>query len=297
MGDMGFGTRLGYRVVSLGLMSMFAATGCAASGPSKLTVATEANEALGQRLAQSMLTRVALPDGSSSTRRALTKWATEPPQTPGTNDLIDQSRLWLVPLSMDDAMSFLRSHVPASMRVTTGDGYFGGPSGVTARYQGIDPLSLRTGISSATLFETVAAIGGSRSELRLDAQVVWIPRAANAEQVPAGTRAVVITRTPGTSATPAGLRPVTVTITDPGQIASLASMFDSLTAIPTEQCVPPPAPTYTVAFAPSPTATPTLVATSDSCYNLTVTVDGRTEPTLRPTGAFTNTLDALTIHG
>lgn len=262
---------------------------------SRSNAPSQRNQLLGQRLADSLLADVQLPAGSSPTSRVLTKWAAKAPLTPGTDDLIDHSKLWLVPLSTVDTIAFFHAHPPARTRITTSDGYVGDPSGIEARYQGLEPVSLPAGIQSATIYETATTLTNGRSEVRVDAQVVWIPKEPAAERVPADTKAVIITRTPGTATTPAGLRPVTVTITAPGQIASLAQLFDSLSAVPTTECVPPPAPSYRVAFAASPTATPTLVATSDSCNNLAVALDGNQEPTLRPTGAFTSTLDTLTL--
>lgn len=164
-------------------VSVLVAASCASGGsPPKLATATERNQGVGQRLARSMLARVVPPEGSSPTNRVLSRWAARPPMTEGTSDLIDQSKLWLIPLGADDAMSFLRRHDPVGLRPT------GQSDGVTVTLQQLDLVLRPPGISSAALYETVAALSSSRSELRLDVQVVWIPQRPAIEEIPATPR-------------------------------------------------------------------------------------------------------------
>ena len=230
---------------------------------------SQPNRDLGQQLAASTLTQVSLPDGSSRTGRAFDQVLTYDPGHPGTDDLVQEHRFWLIPLSLDDTMSFLDSHMPTG---TKRGGY--GNVG-TADTQEFDLSTVPPGIYSASLTETVVSLSAHQSELRLDAQVVWVPTRSPIEHVGSDIKAATITRTPGMSTTPAGLQPTTVTVTDPQQLSTLAQIFNGLVAVPSLDCVGPPETTYRVAFSTAGNTKPTIVAQGGlggACGGFSVTV-------------------------
>ncbi|HET6915275.1 MAG TPA: hypothetical protein VFH56_04230 [Acidimicrobiales bacterium] len=196
-------------------------------------------------------------------------------------------------------MQFLSTHIPATVHQLARS------DSAPFSWAQFATNSVPAGIFSATLSEAVARVPDGRSEIRLDALVVWIPQRPSSEIVPTNVKVVTITRTPGSATTPAGLTSATVTLTDPQQIANLVQIFNSLSATPTVQCVPPPETSYRIAFAESTASKPILVASSGACYDLAVTVwtyptsgppRWTAEPDLRPNTTLTGLLDSLTLR-
>ena len=221
-------------------------------------------------LAESLLDAVILPDGSAVLAVTPTALA-NPPHSPAVPGLIDEARLWSVPGSPDGALAFERGHLPPSAPKSGQSGFFrGGPGGDGEFIGAADPRPV-PGVESAELLFTVTADGRGGADLRVDAQIVWLPGRSPGEQVTVADHSVIVTRItqPGGAAR-------TVTVTDPSAVVALGNLFNGLHTNDggVRFCPGANPPTYTLAFAPTPGAHPDLIASGPACASWQVSVAG-----------------------
>jgi hypothetical protein len=146
----------------------------------------------------------------------------QPFESAGTENLIDQARLWTAPGTVEQAMAYVKAHAQPRLVVSVVESSHGGNtpavSGVT-----LDPVAGYPSDAFAELsgIVTIVAYRGGVA-MRADAQAVWLPERTAAQQIPAGVTAVDVVVERGT-------RAVTVRRTLTGEAArSLARLVNGL---------------------------------------------------------------------
>jgi hypothetical protein len=135
--------------------------------------------------ARRMVALTQVPPGSQARDRSPVRALNYPPggtiscSTDPCPYAIDVPAWWTMPLSRDEAISWLQTHPPAGLYLN-GNGGTGGDTAVSWTYQAgpAPPYSL------AELSVAVASFGADKSVLRVDGQVLWVPPRTAAEQVP-----------------------------------------------------------------------------------------------------------------
>jgi hypothetical protein len=201
----------------------------------------------------------------------------------GSDDLVDISRFYWLPQSLNAASSFLQTHIPAGDTVSgTGSGAAG--QGGTDFYLLVSYALARppAGIDPSTMLLATLAVGPrGGTVVRADAEVVWYPPRTAAEYLdPAAFRSVAITATlvnmHGKARTVTKIfgRPV---------IDRLARVLNGL------RTLSPPGPmscpamtgsTFTLRLAPIAARVPATVVSRASCVGELITVAGKAQPVL-----------------
>jgi hypothetical protein len=150
----------------------------------------------------------------------------QPFESAGTQNLVDQGRLWTAPGTVAQATAYLKAHARPRLVVSTVESSHGGNapavSGVT--FDPVDGYS-SDAYSGLTGIVTVVAYRGGVA-VRADAQAAWLPERAAAEQIPADVTAVDVVVDRGT-------RAATVRRTLTGDAArSLARLVNALPTQP-----------------------------------------------------------------
>jgi hypothetical protein len=255
----------------------------AASGPATITRADAG------RLAQTLLARAVVPGGAHLLAgRAPSPVGQSPGWTAGSPSL-GRHRIWTVTEPVSTVYDLISRHVPTGM-TSAGTGQSGTSAGVSQEFVSYRPRQFPAGVNQAILTMTVAP-SGTGTLLRADVQVIWYPPRSAAEYVPAGMRAVTITASYASLAAP---RTVSKTFTSAALIGRLAAMLNGAYASPGgETNCPMERVSYKLAFAPSRTAAPYLVATVGGCGFVAVTVAGHQQPALQEPAALSPALSRL----
>jgi hypothetical protein len=126
---------------------------------------------------------------------------------------------------------------------------------------------------------------GSRTAIRVDAQVTWLPARPASERVPARAKAVTIVMDIGMNQ---GSKkpPRPVTITDPAKVSKLVALVNGLPlAMPGQpaNCPADFGDGLTLTFRASPQAPPLAVVTVElsGCQRVALTVGGKSQPGLQ----------------
>ncbi|HUY60470.1 MAG TPA: hypothetical protein VMW49_01210 [Candidatus Dormibacteraeota bacterium] len=141
----------------------------------------------GQLLAAAILPRSAVPLAQPpvpALRRSM--------QQPASDNLVQSTRFWRVPIPLGAFRAFARAHPPGGLQFFTG-GTLSGPGLPTTYDLGWDRTALPSGIGSLDLIYSFVRLGGSATGLRIDAQVVWRPQRTAATLVPTSDRYAVLT--------------------------------------------------------------------------------------------------------
>lgn len=244
--------------------------------------------ALAVTSARRLLGLLVLPAGS----RALAAWPGPPDlDQPGMSFggpgiFLDLDRLYRLPMTVTDAIAFLRAHVPRGTvsSSTTGSGSV---DGVTSTAIAVTQRRLPAGIQQIDLVDTLVPGLGSSSVLRADAQVVWYPPRPAAEYlIAARFRSVRITV--GAATVTGGQR----------LIRPLAEVLNSMHATPPlDWPCPSGMSGYELAFAPAVRGQLPVVVHSGSCNADLVSVGGRPQPLLYDTGRLTALVERLVRKG
>jgi hypothetical protein len=141
-------------------------------------------------------------------------------------DLVDDVTWWRVPGQPQAVLSWEKAHLPGRF-ARSGSGTVGVPPVTWSDEFTLPPV---TGVLDwRELAVEAAAAGGGRTDLRVDAEVTWLPAKPAAERVPPEATAVTISAVPGFMV---GAKvPAPVTITDPAKVSRIASLVNGLSLI------------------------------------------------------------------
>jgi len=261
-----------------------------ASTPHRSTAATSsttaaANYAAGQADAASLLTKLALPTGSteSSSEPAgdggvLSQSSAGLPTVP--ND-IDEHKWWLVQGAPADVLSYVQAHAPTgSTKVSSGYGSTG-PT-ITSRDVVFEWPSVAGVLTTRWLVVTVAQLPDGSTALRADAEVVWVTPRPASEAIPPGTRLVRVSVHSDIKANQPAQRPFTVVSSK-----KIRAMLALLNALPLAQPAVISCPAdfgirVRLAFFAKRRAAPLSVVEIDpeGCGWVALTIGGRSQPPL-----------------
>lgn len=214
-------------------------------------------------------------------------------QSPDSPNLIDKPSWWQVPGQPKQVLAWERAHLP-HMFTPNGTGSSGGPKPPIMwddQYSLPDVPNL---LAWPSLLVGAVSAGHGTTDIRVDAQVVWVPAKPAAERVPSAAKVVTVT-----VLTEPGVGPIhlagPVTVSDPAKVRRIAAMVDGLS-------VNPPAVSSCPAFMNGVSLTfragavgPALVKVTDAtpCHAASFTADGRQLQDLAPGPSFDRQVAAL----
>jgi hypothetical protein len=217
-------TRVGGIGVLVSVLGISGAT-MAAGGVQRPAKETATSFALG------VLKEATIPPGAHPTHKVLCGWLLHAASSVAISDLTDLHRLYLVAKSPDEVETYVAAHLRNGAKVTsTGNG-----SGPQCTDEDVE-VSLPTSGNNeyfAQLVYTVAPVG-TGSEVRIDAQTVWVPNRPAGEVAPAG-RVMEVTGFSQSSAMEGSSGPVTVPLDNP-RAARIRSVFNTLPRAPRVLC-------------------------------------------------------------
>jgi hypothetical protein len=222
-----------------------------------------------------LLAEVRLPHGA---RRVGPRRNPQPSEVPGSGNLVDTSRFYLVRTPIYTVQQFFEQHVPAGLQSAgSGSGSSGKSVFESVSYSIKSPPA---GIDSGSQVLVTLTLGpGATTVIRLDAQLIWYPARSGAEYIdPADFRAVVARVS---FPSPHALS-VTRTFTSGAIIARLAGLFDGMRVV-TPQVVHCPGialGSFRLQFVPKATGSATVVVTPEFCLGDAVSVGGKSQPEL-----------------
>jgi hypothetical protein len=251
--------------------------------------------------AAAILASFAVPPGAtklSSAPSAGRGALKQPFGSPFTLDLVDDAAWWQAPGQPLQVLGWEQAHLPSRFSTASG------PS--TAAYKGRAyawsydfALPAITGVlNSRGLTVLAVAAGNGTTDLRVDAQVTWIPTRAASEAVPPAARAVTLSLLANSNS---GL-PGPVTITDPARVRALTAFIDGLPLFPPgpRSCPMYMGDTLTLTFRARPDGPALAVATVQlsGCEEVDFTVGGKLLPQLGgPDNGRADAARVLTIAG
>jgi hypothetical protein len=152
----------------------------------------------------------------------------KPFQQPADPDLVDDVSWWQAPGQPRQLLAWEQAHLPHRF---SADGSGSGQDGQVVYWGDGFSLPAVTGVlDSRTLLVEAVAAGGGKTDLRVDAQVTWIPARPATEAVPSAARAVTLSLLPNMNSH--AKLPGPVTITKPDQVRALAALIDGLPEFP-----------------------------------------------------------------
>jgi hypothetical protein len=207
---------------------------------------------------------------------------THPIQTPVTPDLVDKAGWWLAPGSPRQVLTWEAAHLPHRF-VLSGSGSTPNPPGTETTWADMFSLPAIVGVLDSRELVVQAVADGSKTAIRVDAQVTWQPARPASEKVPAAARAVTISEDPGGNQ-PSAKPPRPVTITDRAQVRQLVALIDGLPLTqPGEfSCPAGFGDSLTLTFRAGRGTPPLAVATAElsGCRQVDFTIGGQPQPTL-----------------
>jgi hypothetical protein len=145
---------------------------------------------------------------------------------PGTSNLVDLHRLYVVTGSWAAVQTWLQANAPAGT-VHAGSGSTATRGVPTSQDIGYLATGEDPALVESTIQFTTAPAGPGHIGLRVDVQVTWRPSRPTDTFVPSGSSSVTVTAVWGAGATAGSL---TRTVTDPTTIAELAGTVNGLSA-------------------------------------------------------------------
>jgi hypothetical protein len=232
-------------------------------------------------LGRAMLDEAVLPPGARVSIAPALQVLRGPGQVPAMGNLVFAHRTFTVDESPHAVWQWLQAHPPKGFLKR---GTSSGTSGSIPSWGVEDELVAQpTNVSYAELLFGIAGDASGNAVVRVDTEVGWTaPRPAD-EFVPATDRVVTVRVIPAIGpGRPKGKRVVT---TNASLVDPIVRAFNALRVSPPDSvhsCPPITARTvsYQVAFSPSRTAPPDLVATVGKCGGTGVTARGKRTPNL-----------------
>jgi hypothetical protein len=187
---------------------------------------------------------------------------------------VDEYRLYRLPLPLEAAAAFLRSHLPAGLvaEATGQDGAVG--RAPTTLVVSATPQRLPAGVYSMELVDTIVRASSGSSFVRTDVQVISDPAPSSAgESTASSYRSVKVTMTGGAGPT--------VTTTSRSVIGTIEALLTRLPALPAAiRSCPAITTTYQLTLEPGRTGQPAVVISTGGCEVDHVSVGSRQRPAL-----------------
>jgi hypothetical protein len=267
---------VGFRIPATALIG---AVGILAAGGAVLGVETAPSRASSaEAFAKEVLGEATVPPGGQPTAGIHTvdvRWLGGWGGTPGVQGVFGVHAFYLYDEPLTTVADYIEKHPPPGVR-TTGSGT---ANGVVTSISETVPVSGPSEYA-AWLTYSVAPTNSTltRSELRIDAKTVWVPRRPAFEKAPGGG---VVEVTGFKSGSPrAGARGAVTVVVSTDKARALIRDLNSLTLGASTFCLEA-IPLWSVTIRPSPRLAPSFVARSEGCDGLvTVTMSGRREPVL-----------------
>lgn len=204
----------------------------------------------------------------------------EPDSAPATPDLVDDVAWWEVPGQPQQVLAWEKTHLPARFSLA---GYGTGQSGTALAWNDDFALPAITGVLNArSLMVEAVAAGNGKTDLRVDAQVTWIPARPASEVVPSAARAVTLSLLPNINVHTT--LPAPVTMTAPSRVRALAALVDGLPEFPpgSYSCPAGFGDALVLTFRARPGGPALAVATVQlsGCEEVDFTVGGKGQPAL-----------------
>lgn len=278
------------RVLALAGMLALTGAGCGAvhaAGPTKAAAASStapgpsrpaANDLSPRQRAEAdaagILAAFAVPPGAVRLTRAPSAGGgvlKNPPQTPGDSALIDKVAWYRVPGTPQAVLAWEAHHAPKPFTRT-------GSGGTNSRYDMYALPAITRVLDSRGMLVTVIPAGADTTDVRVDAQVTWVPARAAASMIPPGdVHAVTLTLDPSPNGH--GKPPTPVSVTAEAKVAALMKLVNTMqSASPAEYmgCQPMDYGALTLAFAAKPGAQAfaTAAISLEACEYTTLTIGG-----------------------
>jgi hypothetical protein len=145
---------------------------------------------------------------------------------PATPDLASVTRWWRVPGRPQEVLAWVGTHLPPGFA----------PAGTGTRsgsWTGMFALPAVPGVLTQRELVVLAVRSGSRTAIRVDAQVVWLPARPGAERVPPTAAVLTVNPVFGLNPDPRAERlDRAFTVTDPATVARIAAIVNGLTRFP-----------------------------------------------------------------
>lgn len=204
----------------------------------------------------------------------------KPATSPFTSDAVDDAAWWEVPGQPQQVVSWEQAHMPHRFSAS---GYSSGRDGNVPYWADDFTLPAITGVLfTRELMVDAEAAGNGRTDLLVNAQVIWIPARPASEVVPSAARVVTLSLLPNLNSTAAPPGPVT--ITDPARVRALAALVDGLPLFPPVvfSCPAGFGDVLVLTFRARAGGPVLAVATVElsSCEGVDFTVSGKNEPGL-----------------
>jgi hypothetical protein len=216
--------------------------------------------------ARQVLAEASVPPRARPASKVVSAWLAGPLETPGVSDLIDLHRLYTLEEPPGPAESYILAHLPMGARVSsTGDslGATGSAVGFVVLLQTSGPNEYLAQLA----YDLAPLRDASETEMRVDAQTVWLPDRSTGELAPpAGIAEVTGFSQTGVAVAASG--PVTVRL-DSAQAKSLRAVLDGLALGPIPYCHEN-ALLYEITFRPAQGSAPSFEADGWACGAMVV---------------------------
>jgi hypothetical protein len=247
-------------------------TAAVAVGPGGATTEA-ARKAITRQVAEQLVEGVRLPAGAIVSSTAPTQALAQPINSPASENLIDVSRFYTVPGTIEAVVAYAQAHPPAG---TYADGTSSSSDSNDVTSQGVIFGSIATHDYAAPTVSVVATKFGGGVAVRVDAQLVWRPLRTAAEYAPIDASSARGCYGGGNCA---------LSLIDRSNARELAAYFNSLdTALPGDRygCNAGLPATFTFEAAAGP-----LTFAVSTC-GVTVTANGVAQPPLDTTDVATD---------
>jgi hypothetical protein len=194
-----------------------------------------------------------------------------PPQTPGDSDLIDEVAWYRAPGTPQAVLAWESHHAPKPFTRTGG-------GGTNSRYDMYALPAITRVLDSRGMLVTVIPSGANTTDVRVDAQVTWVPARAAASMIPSGdVHAVTLTLAPASNGH--SKPPKSVSVTAKAKVAALVELVNTMqSASPAiyAGCQPIGYGELTLSFAAKPgaPALATAAISLDACEYTTLAIGG-----------------------
>jgi hypothetical protein len=223
-----------------------------------------------------------------------------PFQQPATPDLVEKTGWWQVAGAPQQVLSWAAGHLaPGFSRSLSGSGTGGKGQGTTWE-DAFDRPPVAGVLQSRQLIIEVVDAGGGQTDIRVDAQVIWLPERTPGETIPAGATQVTLTLHPDVNVHVTAPPPVTVT--DPAKVREIAALLNGLAPFPAGRYSCPldggGALTLTFRAVRSGPALAVAVIDLEGCEGVNLTTSGGQQPALgTPDGGRATATQAVKIAG